>query len=115
MDPTERDSNCAWIERRLAEQTPRTPPPEWRSEILGAAMAARPSPGTGTGGWVPEFSRWLTAFRSGWTVAGAAWLLVWILHAYASLPGGDRAVHRPPFSDRLMAEQQAFQKGLVDS
>jgi hypothetical protein len=78
------------FESRLSRQPLRTPPPDWRQEILAAAEApslarqeresasAWPSDARrSAAGW---WFAWLNPSRPGWIALGAAWLLIAVLH-----------------------------------
>lgn len=112
----EADPFEAWLAREYAASNPGLPA-TWRDPILTAAREAasgtkRVAPSAGSWPWL-GWIRWL---NSGWTVATAAWVLAWGLYLYALVPAQrDAGVIRPPFSERVLAEQRAFQKGLVGS
>lgn len=112
----EADPFEAWLAREFGASQPGLPA-MWRDQILTAARGA--SSGSEVQTASPASRPWLGWIRwlhSGWTVATAAWVLTWGLYAYAVAPApGEAGVDRPPFSERVLAEQRAFQKGLVGS
>lgn len=132
------------LERMLVRNSFRTPPPDWRGLILERALAGQSgeeptrevdgglagtefAAGASRGGaridgaWRPAGTRpegiW-TLIRqklaSGWTVAAAAWALIFGLNQY-SIPGGESLPSpKAPWSAKARAEIQAHQRLLVD-
>lgn len=113
---SEADPFEAWLTREYVASNPGLPA-SWREPILTAARAAASEAkgaGSSPGSW--PWLGWIRWLNSGWTVVTAAWVLAWGLYVYALAPASREAgVIRPPFSERVLAEQRAFQKGLVGS
>jgi hypothetical protein len=81
------------LEERLARQTPREIPMEWRAEILRGHEAERP--------WWQE---WLWPSPKAWGGLAAAWGVVFLLHFAA--PSGSASVSVKPMDWQTFARLQ---------
>lgn len=111
------------LDRWLARNRFRTPPPEWRAEILARA---RSGPGLeakaatraleDSTGLQALLGRLGERLASAWTVVAAAWLIVLALNLYASPRPSSDAVRWPPLSEAALADLRALraQQPLAD-
>lgn len=122
--------SCEDLERRLRRQRFRQPPAAWREAILAAARAGgaqgdaamsgrdrdvAPDPNHPRRGGPPQVPSWWERMVSGWTLVGAAWLLVLCLRGGFVPERRPEQDPLPPLSAAAQAELMAQQRMLSET
>lgn len=105
------------LERWLARNRFRAPPPDWRAEILAQARSvpgAAPIEANRAAGDLSELEALLVGLRerlaSAWTVVAVAWLIILTLNLYATPRPSSDTLRWPPLSEAALADLRAQQR-----
>lgn len=98
------------FEKRLARQTFRQPPPEWREEILGAvskATSSHPSTSDPQPSWLSTFNHQLSTLLwphpKAWAGLAAVWVLIFVINFAGRDETQSMAKKSPPPSPEMVA------------